>query len=454
MKKFNLIATDIISFYLSLQIVIIFRYGMDNASEMFELHLLPFSLLLFAWLLIYFITNLYDIDYLRNDYVFYSRFFKAITASFGVSVIFFYLLPIFSITPKANLLLFTVAFTIINFLLRALYNRVISSSALSNNTLIIGLNQKTLDLIDFTKNNPQVGYKITHVFVLKDEDIENVSIDQSVKLIKNTNELIEILLKGEVRIIPISTDAYKTQKIVNLLYAFLAKGIQYHALTDFYESVVGKIPLQAIDQTWFLINFTEGTKKNYEILKRILDITFAIIGSIPVLVLAPFISALIRIDSKGPIFYKQKRVGRFGNTYDMFKFRTMVQDAEKKGAVWAKKDDPRVTHVGKYLRKSRLDELPQIWNILKGDMSFTGPRSERPEFHEELNNSIPFYEERYLVKPGLTGWAQIRFKYTASKEDSSSKLQYDLFYIKHRSLGLDLSIILKTIYGVIAGAGL
>ena len=179
----------------------------------------------------------------------------------------------------------------------------------------------------------------------------------------------------------------------------------------------------------------------------------AIILGLATLILLPVISFLIKWESEGSVFYKQRRVGKDGKVFWLTKFRTMVKDAEKSGAQWTSEHDPRVTKFGRFLRKTRLDELPQFWNILKGDMSLIGPRAERPEFHMSLKDKVPFFEERYLVRPGLTGWAQTKFSYGSSVEDTIEKLQYDLYYIKNRSFLLDLGIVLKTINIVLKGGG-
>ncbi len=170
--------------------------------------------------------------------------------------------------------------------------------------------------------------------------------------------------------------------------------------------------------------------------------------------LIPIIAILIKLDSHGPVFLKQKRIGEKEKIFTLFKFRTMREDAEKEtGVVWTQKDDPRITRVGKFLRKTRLDEIPQICNILKGNMSFVGPRPERPEFVDKLKEKIPYYSERHFVKPGLTGWAQVRYRYGSSVEDAIEKLRYDLFYIKHISILFDLLIILETSKVVLFGKG-
>jgi exopolysaccharide biosynthesis polyprenyl glycosylphosphotransferase len=197
-----------------------------------------------------------------------------------------------------------------------------------------------------------------------------------------------------------------------------------------------------------------STPTFYLLTKRITDIVLGLVGLIGLVLLFPIIALAIYLDSPGPIFYRQERSGKGGKTFNVFKFRSMIPNAETQGkAVWATKDDPRVTHVGKFLRRTRLDELPQVINVLFGDMSIVGPRPERPQFIEQLQESIPFYRARLSVKPGLTGWAQVKYRYGSSVEDALMKLQYDLYYIKHQSLLLDALVILRTVKVVLTFKG-
>lgn len=226
--------------------------------------------------------------------------------------------------------------------------------------------------------------------------------------------------------------------------------LRFDNLSKFSERITGKIPLGAIDRSWFLANLSEGEKRLYEAEKRLFDLFFSALFGIISLPFYLIIIIAIRTDSKGPVFYRQIRRGRGGKLFTLIKFRNMVADAEAgTGPVWAAEDDKRVTKVGRLLRKSRIDEIPQLWNIFKGEMSFVGPRPERPEFHEKLKQEIPFYEERNLVAPGLTGWAQIKYKLDfrggMTVQDTLEKVQYDLYYIKNRSFLLDVGIILKTV---------
>lgn len=218
-------------------------------------------------------------------------------------------------------------------------------------------------------------------------------------------------------------------------------------IRSFYEHVVKSLPISQITEEWLLQTegFNLNTRGSLRRLKRALDVLISIVLLIPAAPIMLITALAIRLESKGPIIYKQDRVGLFEKEFTVYKFRSMRTDAEKNGAVWAKEHDDRVTRVGRIIRKVRIDELPQIWNILKGDMSFIGPRPERMTFVQELKKQIPYYGLRHTVKPGLTGWAQVCYPYGASVEDSLRKLEYDLYYIKNISILLDITIILKTI---------
>jgi sugar transferase (PEP-CTERM system associated) len=232
------------------------------------------------------------------------------------------------------------------------------------------------------------------------------------------------------------------------------RGIKIHEATDFYEQLTGKIFVQGLKPSWLI--FCQGFNKSRfeEVSKRIVDIIISVIGLIVTVPIMAVTAILIKLESSGPVIFKQDRVGKGEKLFKVYKFRSMTTDAEAKtGPVWAKNKDPRVTRVGRLIRKVRIDELPQLINILKGDMSFVGPRPERPYFVEILKKEIPYYSLRSTVKPGLTGWAQISFYYASSVEDTLEKLQYDLFYIKNQSLFFDLIIILKTIVVVLLGKG-
>jgi len=231
-------------------------------------------------------------------------------------------------------------------------------------------------------------------------------------------------------------------------------GIEVYDAPTFYEKITGKLLLENISPSGLI--FSDGFRITpvMHALKRALDIVTALFGLIILLPFIPIFALLVVRDSPGPILFSQTRVGERGALFTLYKFRTMRMDAEKAtGAVWAQENDPRITRLGRIYRKLRIDEIPQLWNILRGDMSFVGPRPERPEFVESLSEEIPYYSERHAVKPGLTGWAQVSYRYGSSVEDAREKLRFDMYYIKKCSIFFDLYIILKTAKVIVLGAG-
>jgi exopolysaccharide biosynthesis polyprenyl glycosylphosphotransferase len=233
------------------------------------------------------------------------------------------------------------------------------------------------------------------------------------------------------------------------------QGLRIYDLTDFYERFLFKLPVLSLRDRWLVL--AHGFDLLHHTIelraKRLIDV---VLSSALMLVLSPLMlvtAIAIKLDSKGPVIYYQKRTGLNGVTFRLYKFRTMVNNAEKYGARWAEENDPRTTRVGRFLRFTRIDELPQLWNVLLGEMSFIGPRPERPDFDRELKAAIPYYDLRHLVKPGITGWAQVLYPYAASLEDAREKLQYDLYYIKNYSMMLDLLILIRTLRVVLVGRG-
>ena len=220
------------------------------------------------------------------------------------------------------------------------------------------------------------------------------------------------------------------------------------------STISGRIEVENLYPSWLV--FSQGFRRDtsFVVMRRMISVSVSLIGLILASPLIPLIMLAIRLDSRGPVFYTQTRVGKAGKVFKVVKFRTMRQDAEAlSGPKWAGDNDPRITRVGKFLRSSRLDEIPQLWCVLKGDMAFVGPRPERPEFVEWLSKEIPYYGVRHMVRPGLTGWAQVKYKYGSTVEDSREKLQYDLYYIKNASIGLDLVIMFLTVKTVLLRRG-
>jgi sugar transferase (PEP-CTERM system associated) len=226
-------------------------------------------------------------------------------------------------------------------------------------------------------------------------------------------------------------------------------GVVIEDSSTLMERLCGKLPLDGLNPSTLI--FTEGFRMNasQQLFRRMLSLTVSFSALFICLPFLPLIVLAVRLSSPGPILFSQTRVGQRGRLFTAYKFRTMRQDAEAQGAVWATKNDPRATAIGRFMRSSRIDEIPQLWNVLRGDMAFVGPRPERPEFVQWLSQEIPFYDLRHMVRPGITGWAQVRYRDGASLEETKHKLEYDLYYVKHQSLGLDLLIMFETIKTVL-----
>jgi sugar transferase (PEP-CTERM system associated) len=287
-------------------------------------------------------------------------------------------------------------------------------------------------------------YKVAG-FIGNDPELVGKSIVNP-KVLGLVNDLDSITKKEKIKKVIVSCQQARGMFPSKDLVKWRFKGVEVMELHTFYEHLKGKILLEGLRPSWLI--FSRGFKKTklIKFVKRIFDIMLSIIGLLMSLPISLVTALLIKLDSKGPIIFKQERVGEDGKVFNLLKFRSMKTDAEKyTGPVWAEENDPRITRIGRIIRKLRIDEIPQMINVLKGDMSFVGPRPERPYFVDMLSKEIQYYEQRHSVKPGITGWAAVNYRYGASVEDAIEKLQYDLYYIKNISLFLDIITILKTI---------
>lgn len=448
MKIFLLFLSDLVVFGLALMATIGLRYPNDFNYQL-DIHTEPFSFILIVWIIGLYIANMYERRFLRNNPQFFGSLGKTIAIIGAIAIIFFYLSPQTNITPKTNLFIFLALFVVFAVLDRWLFNRFFENR-LKRNTLILGTSSQAMELARVLKDNPHQGFRLKYVIRFDNRGLEDGNFRD---LVKEVADLDQILSQEDIDIVVLSSEAYKLPHLVHLLYKYLGRGISFEDTTSFYERLTGRVLFGDIDQAWFLENVSDQAQL-YKVAVRVMDVILACVAGVISLILYPIIIIGILISSPGPIFYVQNRVGHKGRIFRMYKFRTMKKEAERStGAVWAATNDPRVIAFGRFLRSTRLDEIPQLWNILKGDMSFVGPRAERPELDHILQDKIPFYEARYLVRPGLTGWAQISYPYGSSVEDSLEKLKYDLYYIKHQSFLFDLGIILKTIRIVLTAAG-
>ncbi|NCO23232.1 sugar transferase [Candidatus Kuenenbacteria bacterium] len=445
-----LLIGDIIILYFALYLTLWLRYWRPVQAELWNKHWLPFTIIFIMWLIVFFINKMYDLKTARNNFNFYKVWFNSLIWCGLIGFIFFYITTT-GISPKTVMVLDLAVFGGLFLLWRRLFNRLIVYKKFVENMVIIGLTKEMIELAREINSKPQMGLRVVGMVSLQKSEIKFDQLE--IAIINDWDELKNFFDKKKVRTIILGSDAHDYPDLISKLYESLELGVNILDRPTFAEKFTSKILINTIGQMWFLENIKESNKQIYEIIKRVMDIMLSCVFLIITLPLIPLIYLITRLTSKGPGFFMQQRTGKNGKKFMAVKFRTMYQNAESHGPQWAQKNDPRVTSIGRILRKIRIDEIPQLINILRGEMSFIGPRPERPEFIGQLKESIPFYETRLLVKPGLTGWAQINFPYGATEADALEKLQYDLYYIKNRSFALDLSILLKTIKTVISGGG-
>jgi sugar transferase (PEP-CTERM system associated) len=310
---------------------------------------------------------------------------------------------------------------------------------------VLGTGERALRVVQGLRQNPDLGVEVSSWT----GKMEGAETRESVAA-----HLLEAVKTYKIRHVIVAMPDRRGKMPFNELLDLRMNGVKIEEATTWLEKMSGKIEVETLYPSWLV--FGEGFRRNLLIsaMRRALSVFISMVGlvlSLPLLLLVPI---AIRLDSEGPIFYTQTRVGKNGRIFKVVKYRTMRQDAEAvSGPQWAGDNDPRVTRVGKFLRSSRLDEIPQMWCVLKGDMAFVGPRPERPEFVEMLVEQIPYYKMRHVIRPGLTGWAQVKYKYGSTIDDSREKLQYDLFYIKNASIGLDMLIMFQTVKTVLLRRG-
>ena len=365
------------------------------------------------------------------------------SVAFGLSAIV-YIFP--GLLPGNRSLLFgLIILTFTLFLWRVAYSWLVRLPYFRERVYVLGTGDRAQRLVDGLRRRQNLGIDVVGWTgnIVGELTREAVAAD-----------LVEQVREKDVRrVIVAMADRRGTLPVEELLTLRLA-GMKVEEETSWLEKINGRIEVEQLNPSWLI--FADGFRFSVpaRILRRVFNFTAALVVTIVTLPMLPLVALAVKLSSPGPILYRQKRVGRGGVTFNCYKFRTMRPDAEADtGATWASDDDPRITKVGKLLRTVRLDELPQLWCVLKGDMHFVGPRPERPEFVEWLSRDIPYYGMRHQVRPGITGWAQVSYKYGNTVEDAREKLQYDLFYIKNASPGLDFWIIFQTIKIVLLGRG-
>lgn len=391
LKIIFLLAGDLLTFYFSLFLAIFLRYHFVFREEIFVSASNYFLPVFFIWLIIFLIGRLYELAYTANRREFFERVIKIFLANILIAALYFYLFTPTYYRPSL-VLIATVFFSFVIFIFwRTLANKILQFKRLK----VVFLSQNPLaeELKVFLSKNPQLGYEI-------------ISETQS-------SEKPSLVIRDSA----------------NLL--------------NFYEKVMSRVPLELLSKEWFDFVLSRSSLDFYETTKRFFDFVGGIILLIISLPLWPIITLLIKIDSRGPVLHRSLRIGKNRKEFIIYKFRTMVKGADKMGPSWTLKDDSRITKIGKILRFTHLDEIPQVLNIIKGDISFVGPRPEEEKLTELFEKEIPFYKYRFLMKSGVIGWAQINYPHGSSIEDARHKLEYDFYYFKNRNLFFDLIISLK-----------
>lgn len=442
-RKILLRIVDLVMVYLGvyfLSLYFDFEYIVVSVDNSVALILLGVYVTIFAT-----IFELYDLQKASR----LDTTFKNIVITASTVVLFYLLTPVLSpFLPIERMQIVYLYLTIIVSILlwRVIYINLIESPRFYKRVLLVG-EVSNIDGLIKALDTSDPNYKI--VGFINSE----VSTPESVKFkglkefeAKDFLQIIDKERISEILVASFNTEAIMAE-VYHDLMLLLERGFKIRDYTQVYEELLQKVPIQFVGKDFYkYFPFSRSNEnKLYIFFHRAFDISFSLLGVTFGLILLPFILLGNILGNKGPLFYVQERVGKNSKNFNIIKLRTMVVNAEKDGVKWAKKDDVRITAFGKFLRRSRLDEIPQFINVLKGDMSIIGPRPERPFFVNELSRIIPFYQTRHIIKPGLTGWAQVSTRYGASIDDSLTKLQYDLYYIKHRSIFLDFSITIKTL---------
>jgi len=411
-----------------------------------------------AFLTCMYYFDLYESAIVSNRREALVRLIQVLGVAYIALGLLYYLYP----PVKLGRGIFHLGFLFVGLLLllwRRLFSVINSTQRLAERVVILGEGPLANSLLREIEMRPELGIRVAGSAQLRaignhsgNHEIGELPVTLS-QTILCEDLAIGRSIRGIDRIV-VAMEERRGKLPVDLLLSLKNRGVQVQDGNDVYESITGKVPIESIRLSWLLFSPGSHPSRLFLIYKRFASVVISIVGLLLSLPLLPFVILAIKLSSPGRVLYWQNRVGRDGKIFRCYKFRTMRSDAEAdSGPIWAEDDDPRATRVGRVLRKTRIDEIPQLLNVFKGDMSLVGPRPERPEFVASLNGKIPYYHLRHSVRPGITGWAQILYKYGSSVEDAKEKLRYDLYYIKNRSVGLDLLIVLNTIKIVLLSRG-
>ena len=399
----------------------------------------------------FYLFDLYDFVVMHDRRELVLRLMQALGLAWIALAIMFYVVPQVMIGRGVSFISLPLAlFLMVGW--RLAIHWILGHPELGERILIVGSGPFAVEIARETLGRPDAGFRVVG-FVDNDPELVGKSLINP-KVIGLTSELRNIVKKENIdRIVVAIGDRRGQFPTQELLRLSLSGDVSIEESASFYERLTGRVLLDMIRPSWLIFSSRGQRARINELARVIMHRSVALIGAVISLPIVIVTAILIKIDSRGPVLYKQERVGKNGRIFTLMKFRSMRVDAEKDGPVWAKAEDERMTRVGRIIRKIRVDEIPQFWSILRGDMNFVGPRPERPHFVAQLAQEIPYYEQRHLIPPGLTGWAQIKYPYGASIEDARQKLQYDLYYIKNQSLTLDATILFETVKTILFGRG-
>ncbi len=421
-----LIIPTIAWFYIGLFLTMFIWYPVGLSYTEWQAHIYHFSIIYLLWIAVFFSYRLFDWDTLRIPRSFITRLLWAMSICLVLAALYFYIQPALLITPRRFLLVHIFISGIGLIIWFALMRRA-SLKGSRRNVYSHQLVDFSTEIEELIKNYQLLG--LEYAGKLLDESI---------------------IGKTERAIVVMPARSNLNPEDTKILFSLRNKGVRFVEFHELYESLTRTIHLSVLSELWFVESIDYSSHRIFDLTKRIIDIFFSLLGTIVFLATYIPIALLIKLTSAGPVLFSQERVGQFGKPFVLYKYRTMTTSGASN--TWTAPKDTRITLIGKFLRATRIDELPQCLNILKGEMSIVGPRPEQVNIAKELNEQIPYYDERHIVKPGLTGWAQLHV-YAGTLEETKRKLQYDLYYIKHRSLLFDAEIILKTIYNIISFAG-
>ncbi len=426
---------DILFFLTALWLTLLVRYRGVPDSFLWSEHLLPFSILFAVWALVFFIAGLYEKHTLMLKSRLPSIIFRAQIVNSIIAVLFFYFIPYFGITPKTNLFI-DLIFSFGLIYLWRVYLISFLGFKKREKAFLIGSGEEMKELKKEVNENSRYSMVFTSSL-----DLNNVGA------IDFNEEVLSRVYSEEISTVVIDLRNEKVAPVLPHLYNLIFSKVRFIDKYKVYEDVFDRVPLSLVNYNWFLENISSSSHLMYDFLKRTMDISVSFILGLVSFLVYPFVYIAIKLDDGGPMFFTQERIGRGGKNIKIVKFRSMNTDGSG-----------GVTRVGNILRKTRIDELPQLWNVLTGDISIVGPRPEIPKLANMYKEAIPYYSVRHLIKPGLSGWAQIHQekppKFDVGYDETKTKLSYDLFYIKNRSFLLDLKIALKTIKTILSRSGI